>query len=763
MLPPYSVIRKWFVSLIVIVVFLFSPVFAQQNVDSLKTVLQSQPTDSLKIDALNKLAWEIKSKNFDTAFYYALEAEKLCKKNSFLRLTADNTKIIATFYLLKGEFDKAIKGLNKAKKQYEAVNYTNGITKCNNNLGIIYLHQGKFDLAINEFKEAIKIQKANFNFKDLASTYGNLGIVYHQRGDYIMAMNYYLKALEINEYLGNKNLMADNYNNIASINEKLGDYPEALIYYQKAYKTFIDIENIRKSARPLYNISLVYRLMGELDTAIVYVEKSIEVKEQFGDLRGLTKSLNLLGEIYIVKEQLDTALTILKKSEKIAKENEYFIYLAEIYENLGRLYLQQNNYSKAIYYYKQTLNKADNIESIEIKRNATKGLSKAYAGLRKYKLAHEMEVMSNQLDDSLKREQVVEETTKLTMEYEFEKKQARIRYKTKQRELEHKAEMQKQLFQKRLLITAVIFTFLIVILFIYLYITKRKSNRILARQKASIEAQALQLREANHEITLQKEDIAFKNQEITDSITYAKRIQNAVLPPQHLLKKVLSEHFIFYLPRDIVSGDFYWFIQQNGKKILAAADCTGHGVPGAFMSMLGISLMNDVIHQMPDASAADILNQLRARIKESLRQTGKDDEAKDGIDMALLIIDEKSKSLQYAGAHNPLYYFHNNELNELKADKMPLGIFTLEKESFTNHEINFSKGDSFYIFSDGFIDQFGGEKGRKYKAKNFKKLLNEIHQKDMNEQKQILQDEFTKWKGQVHPQLDDILVIGFRL
>jgi serine phosphatase RsbU (regulator of sigma subunit) len=264
------------------------------------------------------------------------------------------------------------------------------------------------------------------------------------------------------------------------------------------------------------------------------------------------------------------------------------------------------------------------------------------------------------------------------------------------------------------------------------------------------------------EIEAQRDEIADKNRSITDSIEYAKRIQTAILPSNEYAEEILPEHFILFRPRDIVSGDFYWMTKKNNRLVLIAADCTGHGVPGAFMSMLGVSFLNEIVNRHDIDSAGEILTQLRADVKKTLGQEGKEGEAKDGMDIALCIVDLENMKMQYAGAYNPMYLYRDNELLETKADRMPIGIYVKEKESFTNNDIELKKGDVFYIFSDGFQDQFGGEDGQKFKTKNFKQLLLEIHQKPMAEQREILNTTVDKWRGKWE-QVDDIIILGIRV
>ncbi|MCK4662473.1 MAG: SpoIIE family protein phosphatase [Bacteroidales bacterium] len=270
------------------------------------------------------------------------------------------------------------------------------------------------------------------------------------------------------------------------------------------------------------------------------------------------------------------------------------------------------------------------------------------------------------------------------------------------------------------------------------------------------------VKERTAEVVKQKDEIEEQKKSITDSIQYASRIQKAVVPSEVRANEILPEHFILWRPRDIVSGDYWWMTKKDNKIIIVAADCTGHGVPGAFMSMLGVSFLNEIVNKSTVTTACVILNDLRAHVKDTLKQTGKEGEAKDGMDVALLILDIENNKVQYSGAYNPLYLFRNGELIETKADKNPIGIFIKEKDSFTNHEIDVIKGDTFYIFSDGFVDQFGGEKGGKYKTKNFKILLSEIQDKPMKEQGEILDKTVDDWRGDIE-QIDDIIIVGIRM
>ena len=326
---------------------------------------------------------------------------------------------------------------------------------------------------------------------------------------------------------------------------------------------------------------------------------------------------------------------------------------------------------------------------------------------------------------------------------------------------------------------------IIVFIAIYLYIrwrerSLREKNRILEDkvyertleielQKQNILAINNDLKEYQEELIIQRDMAAAQRDkidaqrtEIMDSIRYAKRIQKAIMPKPEVLSEIIPDHFLLFRPRNIVSGDYFWAARKDGKSVVVAADCTGHGVPGAFMSMLGISVLNDIVLRQEINSASTILDTLRTNLKSLLSQTGATGEQRDGMDMALCIIDNQAMELQYAGAYNSVYMVRNKELIEYRADKMPVGIHIGAEKPFTNYDIKLERDDMLYIYSDGYVDQFGGPNDEKFKKKPFKQLLVDISDLPSNQQKEILVKTHDDWKGE-KAQVDDIIIIGIRI
>jgi len=658
------------------------------------------------------------------------------------------------------------------------------------NIGITYYYEQKFDTSITIFRQAINEIEDVDSLQLKSNLYLYIGISYYYKGDFSNALEFWKKDLETNIKANDKELTAQSYMNIGVLYKNMDEYDQAISYYQDAFKILEELKDSTTMADVLNNIGNIYfQFRGNFNKALENYLKAVEIYKKKGNKEREAHLLNSIGLIYYKQEQLKLSLECFNLALSICEDNGLTDKFAEIQTNLGLLHAKlgnfqlANNYLKSSYEYylkssskpriaetlrdlgdvysawgklKEALNYYSRSFDIFSELNMKSDISNLYkkfaeinAALKNYKNAYEYRLLYAHLNDSLFNEKLNEQITEIQTKYETEKKDKAIALLNKDKALQDA-----QLKRQRLTIWFFTVGFgvisILLILIFRLFKQKQKANVILEQK--------------NEEISLQRDHIFQQNKEITDSIEYASRIQTALLPPQELIEKVIPDSFILFKPRDIVSGDFYWLSEKGNKIISVTADCTGHGVPGAFMSMLGISFLNEIVNMTDEADLQShiILNDMRTLIINSLRQTGNVGESRDGMDMTLCIIDKEKMTLDYAGAYNPLIMVRDNELIEYKADKMPIGIHIKKAEDFTHYLIPLQKGDVLYTFSDGYADQFGGPENNKFRKKNFKDLLLEIHKSPLKKQKEILDKTIIDWMNG-YEQVDDILVCGIRI
>ena len=539
--------------------------------------------------------------------------------------------------------------------------------------------------------------------------------------------------------------------------------------------------NKREEAKYLNQIAYIYWEQNVSKEAITYFQKSLEINKELGNLNAVKNIYSNLGFIYAEINEYQKALENFSETLKIDRSQKKKDGIASDLQNIAQIRYELKQYNEAVKNLEEAAGLAIEENNLKLMQSCFLALADNYDKLGDTKKSKEyfdrsasllsqmqkkqIENIESQKIDAEKKAEINARQLKNTMDTlaeikesirEIQLRNELMETESRLKDLEIKEERTRNRANRLLLVyavTALVLMVFILALIFYQFGQKKKANKLLKEQNQEIERQR---------------DLADKQKrKITDSISYAQRIQNALLPPEDFLRNILQDYFVLYKPRDIVSGDFYWATQKENILILAAADCTGHGVPGAFMSMLGVAFLNEIVNKIVvnrhirSLQANEILNDLRQQIITSLHQTGDRNEPRDGMDIALCIIDFDDKKLLFSGAHNPLYLLRNDEIYEYNGDKMPLSYHKNMNLPFAQHNIDLRSGDILYLFSDGFIDQFGGPENTKFMSKNFKELLLEIHQKTMQEQKEIITDRFVKWKGD-REQVDDILVIGFR-
>ena len=595
-----------------------------------------------------------------------------------------------------------------------------------NTQGASFYIRADYAKAIDYLARSLKIQEELGNKKGIAASLSNIGMIYNNQGDYAKAIDYYSRSLKIQEELGDKKGIAGSLNNIGNIYSDQGDYAKAMEYYSRSLKIYEELGDKGGIAACLNNIGLIYQDQGDYTKAIDYYTRSLKIKEEIGDKNGIAGSLN----------------------------------------NIGIIYYNQGDYAKALGKSTKTLSIAQEIGNVESIKYASKNLWKTFKKLGNHSQALEMHELYIEMRDSMLSIENKEAIIQQEFKYKYEKEQALADAKH-QEQMALSAEREKR---QKLIAYSAGGGLVMVLLFAFFILNRlqvtRRQKKVIEEQKQKVEQQKQVVEEQKQKVEQQKQVVEEQKQkveeqkkDITDSIRYAENIQKALLPAEDDLS-LLPEGFVLFQPKDIVSGDFYWMQHHKDKVYFAACDCTGHGVPGAFMSMIGSSLLDEAVVEKGITKPNEIFFEVRKGFINALKQTEESGTQKDGMD-AVLCSWNKNGTLEYSLAYNPLLIIRKGEILETKADKQPVGFHTGAQKPFTHHELKLEKGDTVYLFSDGYPDQFGGPKDKKFMMKNFKKLLLSIQDKTMNEQKSILETTMAEWKGDTE-QVDDILVMGVR-
>jgi len=667
-----------------------------------------------------------------------------------------------------GNFKKADSLIGIALKLSEKLGFEKGLVWVSTAAGNNYYNQSNFSKAIECYKKSLELaEKHGFKQACMDASY-DLVSVYDDEANYPKAIEYALKTLKLAEEINDKYGIAKTYNALGLIYVTLNDTTKALDYYLKALKIKREIGNKRSEANTLSNIALMYWNSHNLPVSMEYNQQALKIREETGDKYGISASLNNIANIYTDQGKLDTALDYYMKALKLREEIGYKAGIAGAEINISSVYERKGKYKEALEYGYKALEAAKESSSLTQLQEANEGLSELNERVGNGKEALKYFKDAIALRDSAFNKENTKKIVQSEMNFEFEKKQA-----GEKAEQDKKDAIQKEQAHKQQIVIYFISVILLLVfgfaIFAYRsYLQKQRANKELDEKNKKIESAYMVIEE--------------KNREITDSINYAKRIQSAMLPTRELMHAALPQSFVLFKPKAIVSGDFYFMAKQNGTTFLAAADCTGHGVPGAFMSMIGSEKLNDAVEQ--SRNTGDILKLLNKGIKTSLKQSNEADSTRDGMDIALVAITGSLPSkggfkesltqisplgsgeatIQFSGANRPLWIIRKGrtEIEEIKPTKQAIGGFTGDDEHFEVHNVELNNGDTIYLFSDGYADQFGGTEGKKLTTKKFRELILSLQNKPMPEQEKELDAYFESWKGS-REQLDDILIIGVRI
>ncbi len=599
-------------------------------------------------------------------------------------------------------------------------------------MGNIYADPGNYVEALNFFAKALAIRQEIKDKLGIASSLNNMGLISWKKGLYVKALDFYFKALPIAEEMKRKPLMASLYNNIGIIYKAQDDLEKGLDYYKKALKIREELNDKQSIAASLDNIAIIYIEQKDFVKAMEQGFMALAIRKEINDKQGLGHSYNNIGLIYENKRNYTLALDYYFKSLFIRQEINDKHGVATCLLNIGLVHTEQYNYPLAKEYSDKCLLIAEEIGSLEIIKDAYESLYRIHELMGNSKVALSYHKKFIQARDSLLNKENTAKSLRAEMNFEFEKKDA-----VQKAEQDQKDAIQAEKAHKQSILMLAISGILVLVLIFAILMWRSY----------------LQKQKANHALDE-------KNKEVLNSILYAKRIQRAMITSDTYLSKHLKNYFILYKPKDIVSGDFYWALEHENKFHLVTGDCTGHGVPGAFMSLINISFLNEVIVERKITRPDEVLNEARKSIIKALNPEGTE-ENKDGMDCVLTTFDFANNFLEYASANNAFYIVRNKELLIFKADKMPVGKGE-RTDSFTYNKVSLQHGDIIYTFTDGYADQFGGPKGKKFKHKQLEETLIAVCHLPMEEQNSALSQKFEDWRGNLE-QVDDVLVIGIRV
>ncbi|MBI4931738.1 MAG: tetratricopeptide repeat protein [Bacteroidetes bacterium] len=692
--------KRLFFPLLIFILFICKFSIAE-NTDSLEIALSNAKEDTVKFYILDELTWDFLYSDIEKAERYGKDALRLAS-------AYDNQK---------------------------------NLGQAHHNLATVFLQQNKNDSALFHFKQAIRIFEEAGMDEKTSGSYNGVGNVYLYQGIFEKALENYLQSLRLLEKgNGKKNKVGLVTANIGIVYYNLNNFDKAIEYYNRALQISIETADSSGMATCCSNLGNVFKDKLEYNKSENYFKKAIAIFENLGETYGLANCYANIGAVKMRNKNYPEAIGYYMRAMDIYKELKSDDGIATVYFDLGGINLEMKKYRKAIDYLNQSIDIAKKIGAKNRIMEGYSVLHEVYFEMNDLKNAYKYMNLFMQVKDTVLNEENSKSIARMQTIYETEKKEQELVAKNAELK-KNQSELKQKTIQRNAILFGGIISLALMVVVYFGYREKKK---------------------ANIAITLQKEEIEQKNKDITDSINYAKRIQTAILPSSQFIRNLFPESFVYYQPRDIVSGDFYFFAEVGNKKIVAACDCTGHGVPGAFMSMIGNDFLHRIVNELQITDTAQMLNELHKNVLQAMNQGENNRTSYDGMDMVVLCYDPGKKEVQYSGAVRPIYYFDVSGFHEVKGDRYSIGGVAASSFEFSSRKISVSHSTSFYLFSDGYADQFGGSDGKKFMAKRFKDLLLSMQNKKMEEQEKGLDEKLQVWKKE-REQVDDVLVIGIRI
>lgn len=580
------------------------------------------------------------------------------------------------------------------------------------------------------------------------------GIIYNDLGDYSKATDVLLESVRISSGINDKRTESKAYNNLGNCYALQDNEAKALEYYDLSLNISHELNDKASEATTLNNMGNIYYYTEKVQKQFDFLKtldhytRALEVQEARNDTDGIVTTLDNIALVYIDQEKYPEALAMLNRALDLAQRSNNRNDVIHCLSNLGMLYGNMGDHYRSIYYHDQTLQLSREMRNASMQMYSYGYLAEQFSVLGNHAQAYAYQKKYSEIKDTLLSAETSSRVAELQSRYENEKREKEFALLKQKGELLEKEKAISKLEADRnwTIALASIGGFVLVLAVALLVYSRYKIKHRAAAQ-----------------LEKQNAIISQKNKDITDSINYARRLQRSVIASDQYLQQHLPSHFVLYRPKDIVSGDFYWaHSPARGEVIMAVADCTGHGVPGAFMSVLGASLLNEIVTERKIHHPNLVLNLLRDNIIKVLNPQGSPEETNDGMDIVMCRFNFEKQLLSFSAANNVLWIARGNDMLELQGDRFPVGKHSGVLKPFSMKNVQLQKDDVIYIFTDGFADQFGGPNGKKFKYKELQKLLLSVKDQPLEAQRTSLEKTFDNWKRDLE-QVDDVTLVGIRI
>ena len=733
---------------------------AQVNLDSLWNVWNDKTqADSSRLKAIYKITWDdYLFSQPDSAFYLVEMMFNLAKSSNNKIAIAKSYNLKGIAFQIKGQNDSAIHYFTKVKNKYSELNDKRGIAISLNNIALALKDLGDYSKCLEYFNLAYKGYKLAKDTANQDNALHNIGLIYSDMGNYPMAMQYFQKARYIRASINDESGTASSLDEIGKIIFDFeGNIDKALNYYLKALEIRERIDERIAIPISLIHIGEVYKVKGNNEKALTFYNRALNISQEIGEKKRVSETYIEIGNIYIDLKDYEQALIYFYRAKKINEFVDYKKGLALSFNKIGLVYELSNRPEMAINNAKKALEITTSLGDLEGIALSSSVLFRNYKKINAFSSALTMQELNVLISDSIQNRDNLRSVINQQYKYEYDRKAISDSIRHQDEILIQQAKVDKE----RIIRNGTILLLILIIGFSIYIFTRFK---LIKQQRNLIKNQKITVDKAYSKLGVQKQNIENKNKQIIKSINYAKKIQDAILPEDELLDDFFSEYFVLFKPKDIVGGDFYWYRSFEDIAIVACVDCTGHGVPGGFMSMLGSLLLDKIIQSSKD-NPSNILENLSSEVIRVLKQDA-GGEIQDGMDLSLCIIDKKNMKLHFSGARNGILIADKENISHYKADLIPVGgAFSSKSKKmsrkFTTQSIPITKDSWIIMYSDGYFDQLGGSKVMSMDSQEYIKIIQSAVNSN-KDKKEFLMSEFNNWRGDF-PQIDDLLIIGLRI